>query len=99
VCEWRGDGPLSLDESPVVAGEAEEATKRANGARAHLVGDRLDLLGIHRHAIGRHHMSEVRHGRHAERALGSLEPELMLAECVEDEVYMAQMLGPGGAVD
>jgi hypothetical protein len=44
-------------------------------------------------------MSEVRHGRHAERALGSLEPELMLAECVEDEVYMAQTLGPGGAVD
>jgi hypothetical protein len=44
-------------------------------------------------------MSEVRHGRHVECALGSLEPELMLAERVEDEVYMAQMLDQGGAVD
>jgi hypothetical protein len=44
-------------------------------------------------------MSEVRHGRHAERALGLLEPELMLAVRVEDEMYMAQMLGPGCAVD
>jgi len=54
----------------------------------------LDLGGIHGDTRSRDDVAEVGDRVDPERALGSLDKELMLLERAEDGAHVAKMIGP-----
>ena len=61
--QWRHDDVEVLDELPVVAGEAEEATQGTGGLRGRPGSDRRNLFRIHGDPLGGDDVAEVRHRR------------------------------------
>jgi len=93
-CQGGGDRAEFPDKLAVVPRQAEEAPDRPRRARLRPVGHCLDLGRIHGDTRSGDDVAEVGDRFDPERALGSLDEELMLLERAEDGAHVAKMIGP-----
>jgi hypothetical protein len=97
-CQRHRDRAIVVDELVVVARQAEEAAHCSRRAKNRLVLDGLHLGWIHGDACLRYDVAEVGDGGDAERALGALDEEALVAQLDEDSAKMTKMIRLGLAV-
>ena len=92
--ERRRDRAIVVDEFAVVAREAQEPTQCTRRAGLGPVEDRLHLCRIHGYAGVGDDVAEVGDGGDAERALGSLDDEAVVAQDGENDAEVAKVIRP-----
>ena len=92
---WR----RSCGRIPIADRQAKEAMHSTHGAALRPVVYSLDLGGIHSDASHGDDVAEVADGVNAERALGPLHKEAVVAQEGEDVVEVSKVVCPAGAVD